>query len=83
MAKRLLHKVSEAYLAHVIDISTTYVTLENVLVVREFFNVFLEDLPRLLLDKELEFYIDLLPRIAPISIPLYRMTPTKLKELKT
>ena len=41
--KRLLHKGCEAYLAHVIDTSTSKVTLESVSVMREFSDVFLED----------------------------------------
>ena len=45
--------------------------------------MFLMVLPRLPLDKELEFSIDLFLGSAPISIPPYRMTPTELKELKT
>ena len=32
-AERLLHKVCEAYLAHVIDTSTSKLALENVLIV--------------------------------------------------
>ena len=82
-AKRLLHKGCEAYLAHAVDTSNLKVTLENVLIMREFSNVFLEDLPRLPLDRELEFGIDLLSRSTPISIPPYRMALAKLKELKT
>ena len=35
-AKRLLHKGCEAYLAHVINISTPKVTLENLPIVHEF-----------------------------------------------
>ena len=46
-AKRLLHKGSEAYLAHVIDKSSPKVTLDNVLVVCKFSNLFLKDLPSL------------------------------------
>ena len=45
--------------------------------------MFLEDLPRLPLDRELEFGIDLLLGSVPISLPPYRMAPTELKELKT
>ena len=81
-AKRLLHKGCKAYLAHVIDTSTLKITLESVLTVRKFSYVFFEDLLRLPPDRELEFGIDLLPKSASISIPLYRMTPVKLKELK-
>ena len=53
-AKKLLHKGCKAYLAHVIDKSTLEINLENVSVVCEFPNVFLEDLMGLPLDKELE-----------------------------
>ena len=45
--------------------------------------MFLEYLSRLLLDRELEFCIDLLPGSAHISIPSYRMAPVELEELKT
>ena len=82
-AKSLLHKGCEAYLAHVIDTSTPKMTLKNVLIIREFSNVFFEDLPRFPLDKELEFGIDLLSGSPPISIPPYSMAPAELKELKT
>ena len=80
MTKRLLHKGCDAYLAHVIDTLTLELTLENVLVVQEFSDVDLLKLPQ---DRELKFGNDLLPRSALISIPLYRMGPTELKELKT
>ena len=82
-AKRLLHKRCEAYLTYVIDTSTSEVNLENVLVVCEFSNVFLDDLPGLPPNRELEFGIKVLLGSTPISIPLYGMTPMELKELKT
>ena len=82
-AKRVLHKGYEAYLAHIIDTSTSKVTLDSVLVAREFSDVIFEDLLGLPLDQQLEFDIDLLSRLAPISIPSYRMASGELKELKT
>ena len=82
-AKRLLLKRYESYLAHVIDTSVTEVKLENVPVVCEFSDVFLEDLSRLPPDRELEFGIEVLPNSALISIPPYRMAPMELIELKT
>ena len=60
-AKRLLQKGCEAYLAHVIDTSTSKVTLESALVVREFSDEFLEDLPRLPSNKELELLLIFCP----------------------
>ena len=50
---------------------------------QEFSDVFSEDLPRLPPDRELEFGIELFPRLAPIFIPSYRMALVELKELKT
>ena len=82
-AKRLLHKGCEAYLAHVVDKSTPKVALGSLPIMREFPNVFSEDLPGLPLDRESEFGVELLTGSAPVSIPPCRMTPAKLKELKT
>ena len=78
-AKRLLHKRCEAYLAHVVDKSTLEVALDNVPVVQEFLDVFLKELSGLPSDRELEFGIELLPSLAPVFIPLYKMAPTELK----
>ena len=66
-----------------IDKSTSEVALDSVLVVREFPDVFLEDLPSFPSNKKLEFGIELLPSLATVSIPSYKMAPIELKELKT
>ena len=81
-AKRLLHKGCEAYLAYIIDISTLEVTLGNVPIVQKFPDVFFKNLLGLSLDRELKFGIDLLLGSAFVSVPLYRMAPIELKELK-
>ena len=47
----LLHKGCKAYLAHVVDKSTSKVTLRSVSVVQEFSDVFFKDLPSLHLIK--------------------------------
>ena len=52
-------------------------------VVREFSDVFPENLLGLPLDRELEFEIELFPGSAPVSVPPYRMAPAELKELKS
>ena len=57
--------------------------LENVLVVREFLDLFSEDLLGLPPDREIEFCIDLLLGTTLISISPYRMAPVELKDLKT
>ena len=48
---------------------------------REFLEVFLDDLPRIPPEQEIDFGIDLLTDTQPISIPPYRMAPPELQEL--
>ena len=57
--------------------------MEDVLVVQEFFDVFLEELPGLPPKREIEFAIEVQSSTDPISIPQYQMAPVKLKELET
>jgi hypothetical protein len=54
----------------------------NIRVVRDFLDVFPEELPGMPPDREFEFVIDLLPGTAPISKRPYRMSVEELKELK-
>jgi hypothetical protein len=54
----------------------------NIYVVRDFPDVFPEELPGMTPDREVEFVIDLLPGTAPISKRSYRMSVEELKELK-
>jgi hypothetical protein len=51
-------------------------------VVCKFLDVFPDDFPRLPSDRDVEFKIELLPGIAPISRRPYRMSPNELAELK-
>ncbi|KAA0041141.1 DNA/RNA polymerases superfamily protein [Cucumis melo var. makuwa] len=71
-----------AYLAHVIDTQMVKSDLENVPIVREYLDVFPEELSRLAPKGEIEITIDVLPRTTPISQTPYRMAPSELKELK-
>ena len=52
-------------------------------IVRDYLTVFAEDLPGLLPECEIEFTIELIPRMAPVSKAPYRLAPAELKELKT
>jgi hypothetical protein len=55
---------------------------DNICVVRDFPDVFPEELPGRPPDREVEFVIDLLPGTSPISKCPYRMSIKELKELK-
>ena len=57
-------------------------SIESVPVVREFTEVFPDDLHGIPPEWEIDFGINLLSDTQPISIPPYRMAPIELKELK-
>ncbi|KAL2486678.1 reverse transcriptase [Abeliophyllum distichum] len=59
------------------------VTVEDVEVIREFFDVFPEDLPRISPSRQLEYIMDLVPEAVPMSKAPYRMVPKELKELNS
>ncbi|XP_070009621.1 uncharacterized protein [Nicotiana sylvestris] len=80
--QRLLKKGCLGLLAIVNDTRKETVSIENLLIVREFSDVFPEDLPGLPPAREIDFSIDLLPDTQPISIPPYRVAPAELRELK-
>ena len=50
--------------------------------VREFPDVFPDEVPGLPPSREIEFSIDLVPGVGPVSIAPYRMAPAELTELK-
>ena len=82
-AERLLKKGCIGYLASVIDVSIEQkVKLDDVPIVRDFLEVFPEDLLGLPPDREIKFVIELVPSTTPISQAPYRMALAKLKELK-
>lgn len=77
--RHLLRKVGEGYLAQVIYTWVNKISLEDVLIVKDFPDVFPEELSVLPLEREIDFAIDLVLSTIPISSPTYRMTPTELR----
>ncbi|GJS84460.1 putative reverse transcriptase domain-containing protein [Tanacetum coccineum] len=55
--------------------------LEDVPIVRDFPDVFPEDLPGLPPTRQVEFQIDLVPGAAPVARAPYRLAPSEMKEL--
>ncbi|GJU55060.1 putative reverse transcriptase domain-containing protein [Tanacetum coccineum] len=55
--------------------------LEGVPVIRDFPEVFPEDLPGLPPLSQIEFRIDLIPGVAPVACAPYRLAPSEMKEL--
>ena len=79
----MLSSGCQVFLATVVD--TTRVEksgLEGIAMVREFTDVFPEELPGLPPDREVSFEIDLIPGSAPVSKAPYRKAPAELKELQ-
>ena len=56
--------------------------MENILVVKDFPDLFPEELLGIPPKRKVDLSIEILPGIAPTSNVPYRMVPTKLKELK-
>ncbi|KAA0045265.1 ty3-gypsy retrotransposon protein [Cucumis melo var. makuwa] len=81
-ASKLLNQGTWGILASVVDTREPEVSLSSDSVVREYPNVFLDELPRLPPIRVVDFAIELEPDIFPISRAPYRMAPAELKELK-
>ncbi|KAF5766693.1 putative nucleotidyltransferase, Ribonuclease H [Helianthus annuus] len=80
-AQKCLRKGHTAILALVTDASAKEKKLEDIPVVRDFPQVFPEDLPGLPPHRQVEFQIELAPGAAPIARAPYRLAPTELEEL--
>ncbi|XP_074323497.1 uncharacterized protein LOC141660412 [Apium graveolens] len=72
-ANKLLRKGCEAYLAYTVDSDKEVPSMEEIPVVREFPDVFPEELPGLSLDRQIEFEINLAPCTEPVSKAPCRM----------
>ncbi|KAA3464322.1 reverse transcriptase [Gossypium australe] len=81
-AEKMVRKGCEAYVVHVRALEAKDAAVRDVRTVREYVDVFPEELPGLPPDREVEFGIDLLPGTTPVSIAPYRMAPKELVELK-
>ena len=65
----------------VMSVEEEELRVEMVPIVREYGNVFPNDLPGLPPNREIEFGIDLVPCTTPIVKQVYRMAPIELREL--
>eukprot|EP00258_Populus_trichocarpa_P032172 XP_024448191.1 uncharacterized protein LOC112325619 [Populus trichocarpa] len=71
------------YLAYILNSDDKGPRLKDIHVVKEFPDVFLEELPGLPPEREVEVSIDTFPKVPPIAQQPYRMAPAELNELKT
>ena len=82
IAKTMVRKGCEAYLAYVIDTKKEEPSLSDIPTVSGYPDVFPEELPRLPPQREIEYAIDVVQGATPTSITPHRMAPLELKELK-
>ena len=68
-AWKMLWKGCQSYLTFVVDKRQEGTRLEDILIVKEFPNVFPDDISDLPPDRAIEFVIELVPGTEPISIP--------------
>ncbi|TYK16252.1 ty3-gypsy retrotransposon protein [Cucumis melo var. makuwa] len=81
-ASKLLNQDTCSILASVVDTKEADVSLSSEPVVRDYLDVFPEELPRFPPHTKIDFAIELEPGTVPIFKALYRMAPAELKELK-
>ena len=83
-AWKMLANGCQGYLANMVDKEQeTKLTPEDVPIIREYVDIFPEELPGLPPEREISFEIELLlPGTAPISKAPYRMAPAELRELQ-
>ncbi|XP_070054567.1 uncharacterized protein [Nicotiana tomentosiformis] len=80
-AREMILKGYIYHLVRVRDMQVKPPTLQSIHVVNEFANIFLDELPGLPPEREIEFSIDVLPDTQPIFIPPYKMVPEELQVL--
>lgn len=81
-AKKLVGKGCQDFWAHIRDTNVEFSFIVLVPVVCDFLKVFPNNLPRIKHDYSISFYIDLEIGTYPILIPLYGITPAKLRKQK-
>ena len=82
IARNMVRKGCEAYLAYVIDTVKARPSVSDIPTISDFPNMFPEEFPGLPPQREIEVAIDVVPGATPTSITPYRMAPVELKELK-
>ncbi|XP_042444069.1 uncharacterized protein LOC122029195 [Zingiber officinale] len=81
--RRLLSQGCQGYLLSMVKADTDALPrLSDVPIVREFSDVFSDELPGLPPKRQVEFTIEFVPGTAPVSKTPYRMAPKELEELK-
>ena len=81
-ARRFMRKGCETFLAVILNSKRGQVDVEKIPIVREFPDVFPEELSGIPLEREVDLAIEIVPGTILMSRELYRMAPMELKKLK-
>ncbi|GJT54528.1 putative reverse transcriptase domain-containing protein [Tanacetum coccineum] len=79
--KRYISRGCQVFIAQIMEKKSDEKRLEDIPVVREFPEVFPEDLPGLPPVRQVEFQIDLIPGATPVARAPYRLAPSEMQEL--
>ncbi|GJX46002.1 putative reverse transcriptase domain-containing protein [Tanacetum coccineum] len=79
--ERYISRGCQVFVAQVMEKKSDEKRLEDIPVVREFLEVFPEDLPGLPPVRQVEFQIDLIPGATPVARAPYRLAPSEMQEL--
>ncbi|MFS7948471.1 putative transcription factor interactor and regulator CCHC(Zn) family [Helianthus anomalus] len=85
-ASKYLRKEYQAFLANIVVVGEEKkrkVEVKDVPVVREFPQVFPDDLPGLPPSRDIDFRIDLIPGANPVAKAPYRLAPSEMRELSS
>ncbi|GJU55577.1 putative reverse transcriptase domain-containing protein [Tanacetum coccineum] len=80
-ASKYIERGHQLFVAHVTEKEPKEKRLEDVPMIRDFPEVFPDDLPGLPPPRQVEFKIELVPGAAPVARAPYRLAPSELKEL--
>ncbi|GKE04501.1 putative reverse transcriptase domain-containing protein, partial [Tanacetum coccineum] len=80
-ARKYVEQGCHLFLAHITRKKSKEKRMEDVPVIRDFPEVFPEELPGLPPPRQVEFRIDLVPGAAPVTRVPYRLAPSEMKEL--
>ncbi|GKG41360.1 hypothetical protein Tco_0470572, partial [Tanacetum coccineum] len=80
-AQKYIKKGCKLFLAQVTEQESKEKRLEDVLVIRDFPEVFPKELPGLSPPRQVEFRIDLILGVVPVTRTPYRLAPSEIKEL--
>lgn len=81
-AKHDLKKGGIEYVAYLSQTELEECIIDNIKIVKEYPDVFSDELPGLPPDQQIEFAIDIIPEAFPIAWAPYQLAPSDMEELR-